>query len=227
MSSRLGALGRLADLAEHQHGQFTLAQAGRCDVDADRVDQLVAARLLEPVAAGVVRLRGGARHPRSQLYAAWLMLNPEVPARRRRGPDCGVVSHLSALALHGLPGVEPRGRPAEFTAPAALVAPHASVTVADLAECDWQVLHGLPVTRPERALMDLALDGVDFGQLGRLADDLVRAGLADEQILADALDRALLVFQRHRQSPTTAAAARPCRGDRYRCLHSRLVPAAD
>jgi len=54
MRSRLGALGLLADLAEHQYGQFTCAQADRRGVDADRVDQLVAARLLEPR-----RRRGG------------------------------------------------------------------------------------------------------------------------------------------------------------------------
>jgi len=223
VTSRLGALGRLADLAEHQYGQVTLAQADRVDIDADRVDQLVAARLLEPVAEGVIRLRGGARHPRPRLYAAWLLLDPEVPARRRRGPDCGVVSRLSALALHGLPGAALPGGPAEFVVPAAIAASHASVTVADLDERDWQVLHGLPVTRPERALMDLALDGTDFGRLGRYADDLVRVGVADEQVLADALDRALLVFQRRRPA---AAAARLCRDDRYRCFHSRPVAAA-
>lgn len=189
----LELLVRLVDLAEGQSGHITDAQADARGVTARRLAGLLDAGVLEPVIDGVVRLRGGGRHRHPRLLAAWLLLDPATPAWQRPAPAAGVVSHTSAVQLFAI-GDRPGPGP-EFTLPAPSPTgahAHATVHVAALNDVDWQELHGLPVTRPGRTLVDLAVGGtLDVHELGRLADALIRERLASEEVLAAALDRHL------------------------------------
>ncbi len=184
-------LARLVDLAEGQYGLVTVAQATGRGVPPRRLDDLVDGGVLEPAADGVVRLRGGARHPHPRLLAAWLLLDPATPAWSRPAPAGGVVSHTSAVQLYGI-GDRP-GPGHEFTVPRpAPGVAHATVHVADVDDTDWRELHGLPVTRPGRTLVDLAVGGtLDLDELGRVADGLIRGRWADHEDLSAALDRHL------------------------------------
>lgn len=188
---------RLSDFAEGQWGQVTLDQAAGASITVEDIGELVHARVLEPVVDRVVRIRGGARHPFPRLLAAWLLLDPAQPAWERTPPASGVVSHTSAVRLYrtgDLPGPEP-----EFTFPSPPPRHMAGPTihVAPLEQGDWRELHGLPVTRPARTLVDLAGGGtLDVAEIGRLAGSLLRNGWATQEELAAALDRHLLQARR-------------------------------
>lgn len=168
-------LAKLSDLAEGQHGQVTIQQAGRAGVALERLQELMVERIAEWVVPdAVLRLRGGGRHPFPRLYAAWLQLDPDAPAWERTVPMAGVVSHGAAARVHGL-GWDLPGPPAEFT----LRKPPAGAAAADFDaafhhdQVDtgyWQTLGGLPVTTPVRTLIDIVGTGrANVEQIGRLA----------------------------------------------------------
>jgi hypothetical protein len=96
-------LTHIRDLAEGQWGLVTLQQARAAGVAWRSLTRLVEAGLLERVAHGVYRVRGGAEPDHLDLRAAWLQLDPARPAwQRLDDPDIAVVSHASAAALYGV-----------------------------------------------------------------------------------------------------------------------------
>src|SRR5262245_21988175 len=80
-------LRRLADAAEDQWGLVTRRQAEAAGVSRATIARLTAAGtgppVLERVASGVYRLRGGPLPDHADLRAAWLQLAPDVPAWQR------------------------------------------------------------------------------------------------------------------------------------------------
>src|SRR5258708_16704629 len=96
-------LQRIRDIAEDQWGLLTLRQAKDAGVGWRSVARLADAGLIERVAHGVYRIRGGAEPGHLAIRAAWLQLDPGPAAwERLDDPDVAVVSHTSAAALHGL-----------------------------------------------------------------------------------------------------------------------------
>ncbi|MGW7356236.1 hypothetical protein ACWGI0_06065 [Streptomyces sp. NPDC054802] len=190
----LKILGRLSDLAEGQTGMVTDHQAAGVGADSTVMGELVASRVIEQVLPVVCRLRGGARHPFPRLYANWLLLQPELPAWERLFPTSGVVSHGAALRLYGVGSLP--GPAAEFTASgdAGPLAIDHDVTLHEAVLADDEVIEraGLPVTTPGRTLADVAEGAAaDLEQLGRIATNFLRLGVASELELAQGLERAL------------------------------------
>jgi hypothetical protein len=189
-------LALLGDYADGQYGQVTAEQAKTRGAD---LAELVTAGFAEPVIDGVCRLRAGGHHTFPRLYAAWLRLDPTVPAWQRELPASGVVSHGAALRLYRA-GDEAGSQP-EFTAPTPMAHASAQVHVAGLATDDWQPLAGLPVTTPARTLVDVA-ERLDSDELTRIVDTLIVAGHTTAQRLREEiparLDRLPTVGAEHR-----------------------------
>jgi hypothetical protein len=195
MVNMLEILGKLSDVAEGQAGQVTLPQATEVvGVSEEVVHQLVEHGVVEWVVPGVVRLRGGARHPFPRLYANWLLLEPTVPAWERAVPESGVVSHAAAVRIYGV-GALP-GPFAEFSAPAASVRAvplDVEVHSATLDTGEYRQMFNLPVTNPGRTMADLVACGrFDLQDLGRVAGGFIQRSIATSQELASALDGALV-----------------------------------
>jgi len=165
---------KLAQVAEEQWGLVTRRQAEKAGVSASTVQRLSAdGSVLERVAHGVYHLAGAPLPDHVPLRAAWLQLAPDTLAWQRK-PDQGVVSHRSAAALYGL-GHLPADQH-EFTLQKRRQVRRSDVRVhrGELADGEWIILHGLPVTRPSRIASDLLADREDPEAVGQVVADALR-----------------------------------------------------
>jgi len=145
----------LFGLAEGQEGFFTTRQAAKEGVSRQSLVQAARRGTLERYQRGVYRLRhypfsGGTAHYWEALL--WPQVRSDVAA---------VLSHETALRLHGLSDVNPKQ--VHITVPAGLriqreIPPWVRVHYRDLAEGDIAHTEGMPVTTIERTLIDVAAD---------------------------------------------------------------------
>lgn len=166
---------KLGQVAEDQWGLVTRRQAETAGVSPATLQRLSNEGVLERVSHGVYHLAGAPPPDHVPLRAAWLQLAPDTPAWKRLGkPDQGVVSHRSAAALYGL-GHLPADTH-EFTLPARrqVRRPDVRVHRRKLADGEWIVLRGLPVTRPARIAADLLADREDPEAVGQVVADALR-----------------------------------------------------
>jgi hypothetical protein len=179
---------KLYDLAERQAGYFTAAQARSVGVHQVRLVQLRQSGDIERASRGVYRL---VRFPISPLgHYMEAALWPQV-----RRPDAhGVISHVSALALHELSEVSPAKIHISL-------APNLRVRRAlprqlvlhfePLEPEDVQLIEGVPVTTPVRTIRDVHAAHLGSALVRRAIDDGRRTGrLTHDQ--ADRLARELL-----------------------------------
>lgn len=166
---------KLAQIAEEQWGLVTRRQAEEGGVSPATLQRLSNKGALERVGHGVYHLAGAPLPDHVALRAAWLQLAPGTPAWERLGkPDQGVVSHRSAAAVYGL-GHLPADTH-EFTLPARRQTRRSDVRIhrQQLADNEWIVLRGLPVTRPSRIAADLLADREDPEAVGQIVADALR-----------------------------------------------------
>lgn len=180
---------RLFHLAAEQAGHFSAAQARELGYSYQAQAHHVAAGNWLRIDRGLFRL------------AEWL---PDVHDDLARwslwSKGRGVVSHESALSVHGIGEFEsPRVHltvPAAFSKRDDAVALH----VAALDSEDVTERTGFRVTTPVRSIVDVAALSPDEEQLGRAIDDALRSGLLTLRTLrarAEALDaRAALHIER-------------------------------
>jgi predicted transcriptional regulator of viral defense system len=162
---------RLAPIAEEQWGLITRRQAEQSGVSEATLKRLTARSVLERVAHGVYRLAGAPVPDHQDLRAAWLQLEPGVPAWERTW-DQGVVSHRSAAALYGL-GDLPADRH-EFTLPLRRQSRRQDVRLHKGQPELWTTIAGLPVTRPSEIASDLLSDREDPGAVAQVIADAIR-----------------------------------------------------
>lgn len=152
----------LLGIAEEQWGLCTRKQALDAGVAPSSLARLLRDGFLERVAHGVYRVRGGSEPDHLQLRAAWLQLDPAVPAwERLRDPGVALVSHASAAALYGVGDL--RADIHEFTLPARHQTRRPDVRIhrGEVPERQRIVLAGLPATRAARMIGDLLADGLE------------------------------------------------------------------
>jgi putative AbiEi antitoxin of type IV toxin-antitoxin system len=183
---RAEALRAVDELASEQAGLVTAAQASGAGVDRLTQRRLVEAGLLERLSRGVYRVAGAQLPDHPWIRIAWLRLDPDTPAWQRTGlgPDDGVVSHRSATVLHALGDIP--APEVELSVPRRRTTREPGVrllTRADLTEQDVVFVSGLPVTTPERTILDLLRDHADGGHVGRVIADADRRGLVDVEAL--------------------------------------------
>jgi Transcriptional regulator, AbiEi antitoxin len=165
---------RIAEVAEDQWGLVTRQQAEQAGVPWPTLSRLTKDGLLERVDRGVYRIRGADPPDRLSLRAAWLQLDPTVPAwKRLDDPNVAVVSHVSAAFLYGVGDLRPDVH--EFTLPVRRQSRRSDIRLhrGTLGETDVLVLHGLPATRAGRMLADLLADHVDPVAIAQIVDQVL------------------------------------------------------
>jgi hypothetical protein len=142
---------RLFDLAKEQDGYFTTTQAAELGVDATAISKAAARGRIEHVSRGVYRMTRFPHSPsRAHLWEA--VLWPQAASNVR-----GVLSHATALAVHGL--ADPNPQNVQLTVPKSFrvrrdLPAWLSLHRADLEEGDLVSVDGLPVTSVKRSVRD-------------------------------------------------------------------------
>ena len=180
---------RLADLAEAQWGLFTSSQAGDVGFTAQQLKRLADTELITRLRQGVYRLTGAPEGPFDLIRAEWLALEPARLAGDRLDDlvPVGVVSHRSAALIQDLGDVDADRH--EFTVAhrRGTRSPDVKFHVRDLADDDWHLVDGLPVTRPLRTVVDLAAARTDGGHLASIVRDAILTEDTTREELAAAL----------------------------------------
>ncbi len=179
----------LGELAADQFGLVTSAQARAYGVDAVTLHRLREADLIRQVGYGVYQIIGAVEPTHLDIRVAWLRLDPARPAweRNGRGARDGVVSHGSACLVHQLGDIPVPN--VELTVPGRLTARDPWVVLhrhpGPLPAADITTVDGLPVTTPERTILDLLSAGTDGGHIGGVIADAERRRILDLAELAD------------------------------------------
>lgn len=173
-------------IADSQHGYFTAAQARSCGFSTSLIRYHVNTGKYIRVRRGLYRLRDYPPFYREHVVIAWLSL----------GPDRAVVSHESALDLYELSDVIPNATH--------LTIPRTSNWVPDIPGTrihtttrSWlpgeiRFQEGLPVTSPERTILDAAEMGTGPEQI--------------EMAIVQALDRGITTPKRLRSAGSNSSA---------------------
>jgi predicted transcriptional regulator of viral defense system len=178
--------GRLYETAAAQHGLFTTKQAADAGYSAQLLVHHVRAGKVAHLQRGIYRLVHFPAGEHDELLAAWLW-----------SEQAGVISHQTALALHGLSDVLPAHlhltlpdawQRRRFRVPRGIVLHHADIPAADRS---W--VSAVPVTNPRRTLNDCARDGISPELLQQAAQQALRRGLVVKSELAD-VETALAPF---------------------------------
>ncbi|WP_437570535.1 type IV toxin-antitoxin system AbiEi family antitoxin domain-containing protein [Sorangium sp. So ce542] len=169
---------RLFKTAAAQEGLFTTKQAAEVGYSPQLLVHHVHTGKFVRIRRGIYRLVHFPAGEHEELVAAWLWSELE-----------GVVSHQTALALHGLSDVLPiqvhltlpaAWRRRRFRVPADVVLHHADVPPEDRA---W--FGAVPTTNPRRSLNDCAREGLSPELLRQAAQQALRRGLVTKNELGD------------------------------------------
>lgn len=179
---------RLYETAAAQEGLFTTRQAAEAGYSPPLLVHHVQAGKFLRLRRGIYRLAHFPAGEHEELVATWLW-----------SEQAGVVSHQTALALHGLSDALPAHlhltlptawRRRRFRVPADVVLHHGDVPPEDRA---W--FGAVPTTGPRRTLNDCALQGLSPELLRQAARQALRRGLVTMAELGD-VETALRPFGR-------------------------------
>jgi predicted transcriptional regulator of viral defense system len=177
---------RLYETAAGQEGLFSTGQAAEAGYSPQLLVHHVSAKSLMRLRRGIYRLVHFPAGEHEDLVAAWLW-----------SEEKGVVSHQTALALHGLSDTLPAQL--HLTVPAAwqrrrLRVPRGIVLhFADVPRQDRAWFGAAPTTGPRRTLEDCARDGLSPELLRQAAKQALERGLVRRSELAE-VRRALKPF---------------------------------
>lgn len=168
-------------------GVFTTAQASRMGIPRNALSQAVASGRAERVAHGAYRLSGVMGSPSDELAAIWKLTCPSAFTHERLSfgsPDGIVIGGATAACLLGIGDFH--------LSPYRIYSPKrinsrikaASFVTRAIDPRDVTVVEGLPVTRPERTLVDLCLDFEDPSLIGDAFCDAATKGLDTGRIRA-------------------------------------------
>lgn len=170
----------LASLAADQSGYFTAAQAR--DIGYSYQSQYYHAKVDEWIRMGngIYRLRDFPDQPREELVVLTLR------SRNRAGEPQAVVSHETALTIHGISDANPAK--IHLTVPPGYrkrMSPSVVLHHGILSTHDWEDHGGYRVTTPLRTIVDIASSPVSWPFLNGAVRDALQAGLVrTKQLLA-------------------------------------------
>ena len=152
----------IAELARSEGGVFTAAQAARLGVPRDALSHATRAGTLERVVRGAYRMASAPAGELDLATALWKLTQPAAFAHERLASwDGVVVGGATAACALGFGDLHPY--PCRMYAPRAIrsTLPEVSAAVRRVDERDVSFALGIPVTRSERTILDLVLDGED------------------------------------------------------------------
>jgi predicted transcriptional regulator of viral defense system len=161
---------RLYETAASQDGLFTSRQALEAGYSPPLLIHYQRKAKVARVRRGIYRLIHFPAPENEHLSVAWLW-----------SEQAGVISHQSALALHGLSDILPSRihltlpgswRHRRFRVPADVVLHHA-----DVPQVDRTWFGAVPITTPRRTLEDCAKDGLSPEILRQAVQQAIRRGL--------------------------------------------------
>ncbi len=170
---------RLLSLAYGQAGYFTSAQALRVGYSYQAQKYHADHDNWERIDRGIYRIPDWPVGP-DDAYVRWSLWSG----------NRGVVSHATALSVHGLSDIDPARihltvSPGFRQRDEALI-----IHVADLLESDIDQRDGWAVTTPVRTLLDVANDDTSQEHVDKAVDDALRLGRTSRRILLRAADGA-------------------------------------
>lgn len=177
---------RLFETAGGQDGYFTTRQAADAGYSSQLLLKHIRAGRVARTRRGIYRLIHFPAGEHEELVIAWLW-----------SERAGVISHQTALALHGLSDVLPvhmhltlpsAWRRRRFRVPADVVLHHTDVPPEDRT---W--FGAVPTTSPRRSLNDSAREGLSPELLRQAAQQALRRGLVTKAELGD-VEEALKPF---------------------------------
>ncbi|MDR0960496.1 MAG: type IV toxin-antitoxin system AbiEi family antitoxin domain-containing protein [Propionibacteriaceae bacterium] len=161
------ALLTLSEVTAAQWGMVTTAQARQLGISRLQLSKLSEKGLFERLGHGVYRDKGLPEDKFTPIQAAWLSTNPKLTANHRLAiqPIDAVVSGPTASYLLELGDLVPE--PYTFTTPSRRQTQRDEITYRTdtLHEDDVTLIHGLPVTTPERTIVDLVSSGMDLSNI--------------------------------------------------------------
>lgn len=183
------ALQVLAEVMESQWGMVTSAQARVRGVSLMNLTRLTESGDLVRLAHGVYRSASAPSEEHEDLRAAWLAADPQRLAFERiaENPGSVVVSGESAARVHGIGDL--RALVSEFTTPMRKQTQRQDVhyRMRVLPDQDVIVRVGLPVTTPERTIVDLVENREDLSLVAAALRDADRQFHLDMSRLEDLL----------------------------------------
>lgn len=195
----LDALNILADLSASQRGLFTTAQAHAVGVDRLTLSRLAKNGHIERIVSGVYRASAAPSFREERAFAVWLALEPTTPAWERPRDAGGLVaSHGTAAWLLGLGELNPE--PFTFTSARRRQTRRRGVRLvkAVLDGADVTDDAGIPVTTPERTILDLLRDGEDLSLIGSVLRDAL---VVDSSVATDEFKTRIDAFAARRGYP--------------------------
>jgi predicted transcriptional regulator of viral defense system len=169
---------RLFETAAGQSGYVTTKQAAKAGYSTHLLRKHIHAGRVTRPQRGIYRLVHFPVGEHEELVTAWLW-----------SEQAGVISHQTALSLHGLSDVLPAH--VHLTLPAAwskrrfTVPPDVVLHHADVAPEDRAWFSAVPITNPRRTLTDCAREGLSPELLRRAAQQALRRGLVAMAELGD------------------------------------------
>jgi predicted transcriptional regulator of viral defense system len=181
--SRTPNLSALHRLAYAQDGLFTSKQARCCGLSAQLLAHHARSGRFERVRRGLYRLADYPSGEHEQIRAAWLTV----------GADRAVVSHESALVLHGLCDAQPQtvhllvAREHRGIRPPATVKLHTALQA--IPDGDIATRHGIRASIPARAIVEAASSGTEPHVVRRAIAEAFRQGRTTPAELAEYAER--------------------------------------
>lgn len=182
--SRSNHIATLNELSASE-GVFTTAQAARLGIPRKTLSQAVASGRAERIAHGAYRLSGTMCNFTDELAAIWKLTDPSAFTHERLSSKAmeGIVIggttaacllgigdfHLSPYRIYSPKRINSRIKTARFSMRA-------------IDPDDVTIVEGLPVTRPERTLVDLCLDFEDPSLIEDAFRDAMAKGLDTRRI---------------------------------------------
>ena len=170
---------RLFAIASEQSGYFTAEQARSAGYDRKLLHHHTKSGRILRVGRGLHRLRDYPSSPYEHIIEAWLAMDR----------DRAVVSHESALELHGLSDVIPSA--VHITVPRAMRSrrPREGVALHTAKYLDPSLTttrHGICVTTPARSIADAAATGTSAEHIHAAVREALDRGLTTERRLREA-----------------------------------------
>jgi predicted transcriptional regulator of viral defense system len=161
----------LFSVASEQHGYFTAAQARGCGFSRFLLSRHASGGRYDRAARGIYRLRAYPSSPLDEVVAAWLTV----------GKDRAVVSHESALDLHGLsdviPGAVHLTVPRSVRHPPKLTGVKVHTTTRSISPGEVTIREGIRVTSVPRTIVDAADAGTGPEQIELAIRQAIQRGL--------------------------------------------------